>query len=147
MISLPYLKQWWISRVGTFTRTKGRWFWYQERYNHIKTSSGIEVTYSFHKIVSARWLFQLYRRNDKWDFLTLPDDTKFLIGRSESNIYRSGLDFLEYLETMKGPAILVISTPWEGDPLYEYFMQHDCDKAFVAFDNKREQMLFKLAHT
>lgn len=108
----------------------------------------IQVVVTFHVVVSARHFYQLRMKLSDWDLLTMPKvATKYLIDRSESNIFLPGLNFREYLETTQGPALMVISTPWEGDPLYEAFaMLPGTDIAFVSFANKREQMLFKLAH-
>ncbi len=107
-----------------------------------------DVTMTFHVVVSARNFYQLRRNISSWDMLTVPrDKTKYLIDRSESNLFLPGLNFREYLETMTGPAIMVISTPWEGDPLYDFLATvPGVDVAFVSFANKREQMLFKLAY-
>ncbi|MNK39723.1 hypothetical protein D3C87_583430 [compost metagenome] len=152
MTRVEYFKRWWIKQFGTITRKNGRWFWYREKYNNVQfqpetTKEPVNIVYSFHMVVSARHFYQLFHRVTKWDYLPLPSDTKYWIERSQSNVFRPGLDFLEYLQDMKGPCCLVIATPWEGDPLWAALTNHDVDKAFVSFVNKREQVLFKLAHT
>lgn len=152
MTRLEYFKRWWTNRFGTITRENGRWFRYLQHYNQLKVPqtdehSEITVVYSFHKVVSARWFYQLFYKAVKWPFLTMPDDTKFWIENSKSNIFRPGMDFREVIKDFKGPVCLVIATPWEGDNYYMALSQYDCDKAFVACLNKREQVLFKLSHT